>query len=263
MRTLHGLNIVVTRPAHQAQSLCEKIRKQGGTPLLFPTIEINPARDQKVLKEIINNLADFDIAIFVSANAVLQTESALKARWPALPKTLKVLAIGQATKNALEKLQIPVLTLPKTFNSESLLELPELQQLKNTNIVIFAGEGGRELLFTTLSQRGASVTKAVAYFRSKPKNDMAEIQHYLKLKAIHAILCTSNEGLENLVNMVEPSYHVILRAIPLVGLSQRLIKLADQLNFKLKPILTPIASEEAILNTLLEKLGKESNVITE
>ena len=37
---LAGMNILVTRPAHQAGELAAKVRLAGGNPVLFPVLEI-------------------------------------------------------------------------------------------------------------------------------------------------------------------------------------------------------------------------------
>ena len=51
--TLHGplagRTIVVTRPQAQAAPLAEAIVAAGGTPLIFPLLEISPAADPQAL----------------------------------------------------------------------------------------------------------------------------------------------------------------------------------------------------------------------
>ncbi len=42
---LKGQTILITRPLPQAAALVEKIRQLGGETLIFPTIEIFPAKD--------------------------------------------------------------------------------------------------------------------------------------------------------------------------------------------------------------------------
>jgi uroporphyrinogen-III synthase len=139
MKTLHGLNILITRPAHQAASLCKKVRDLGGNPILFSTIEIIPAKNQAALQIVITNLNTFKIAIFVSSNAVLQTMPLIKAHWPVLPTHLHIMAIGAATKQTLEKFSITECALPKEqFNSENLVTKygSDVQQIIFENYII-------------------------------------------------------------------------------------------------------------------------------
>ena len=69
---LAGHAILVTRPAHQAAALAELIRARGGEPVLFPTIEIREAPDQRPLRDAIADLPAMDLAVFASANAASQ-----------------------------------------------------------------------------------------------------------------------------------------------------------------------------------------------
>ena len=39
-KPLAGIDILVTRPAHQAGELADRIRMAGGNPVLFPVLEI-------------------------------------------------------------------------------------------------------------------------------------------------------------------------------------------------------------------------------
>ncbi|MEA3242729.1 MAG: uroporphyrinogen-III synthase, partial [Pseudomonadota bacterium] len=56
---LQGVGVLVTRPAHQADSLCELIRQQGGTAIRFPVLEIRPPADPQNLMQAIVRLEDF------------------------------------------------------------------------------------------------------------------------------------------------------------------------------------------------------------
>jgi uroporphyrinogen-III synthase len=68
--SLAGLNIAVTRPREQAMQLAQRIAQAGGRVTVFPLLEIGPAVDLQPLRTLIARLHEFDIAIFVSPNAV-------------------------------------------------------------------------------------------------------------------------------------------------------------------------------------------------
>ena len=153
-KPLAGHTFLVTRPQHQAPSLCQCIEEQGGTALTFPTLSIQPIRNQTELQNITQRLADIDITIFVSRNAV----DAMTPWWPdKTPTSLTLLAIGTGTKIALEKKGIAVDMIPREYNSEGLLALPLLQDINQRSVVIFCGENPRPLLSEQLSLRGANV----------------------------------------------------------------------------------------------------------
>ena len=82
---LAGRTIVVTRPQAQAAPLAAAISAAGGTPLVFPLLEISPAADPQPLAEAAARLAEYAVAAFVSPNAVEHALPVLLAHgtWPA------------------------------------------------------------------------------------------------------------------------------------------------------------------------------------
>src|SRR3569833_2529142 len=67
---LQGLTVMVTRPAHQAERLCELIRAAGGEALAFPVLESGTVDDAAPDRARLARRDEFDIALFVSSNAV-------------------------------------------------------------------------------------------------------------------------------------------------------------------------------------------------
>ncbi|MEP7371622.1 MAG: uroporphyrinogen-III synthase, partial [Nitrosospira sp.] len=65
-KPLTGINILVTRPAHQAGGLAAGIGVAGGNPVLFPVLEILDIGDQRLLLNLVARLDEFDLAIFIS-----------------------------------------------------------------------------------------------------------------------------------------------------------------------------------------------------
>ena len=55
---LHGLSILVTRPAHQADALCELIETAHGRPIRFPAMEIVAAEDTGLAREQVSLLGE-------------------------------------------------------------------------------------------------------------------------------------------------------------------------------------------------------------
>jgi len=140
---LEGVGIVVTRPQRQAAALAKKLAAVGATPLLWPAIVILPPRDRASLERAHETLATYDIAVFVSANAV-EFGAPDPSRWPS---SVRVFAPGPGTAEALSAVGIAGVRIPlTTFDSEGLLALPELRHVEGARAIIFRGQGGRELL---------------------------------------------------------------------------------------------------------------------
>ncbi|MBI4192485.1 MAG: uroporphyrinogen-III synthase [Betaproteobacteria bacterium] len=227
-RPLAGRGIVVTRPAHQAAHLAELIRAAGGNPILFPVIEIVEVGDLQPLLALIDRLDEFDIAIFISPNAVNKAMNLIKAR-RALPPRLKFAAIGRGSVKELKRFGLTDVIAPARFDSEALLELPGMQDIAGRRIVIFRGDGGRELLADTLSARGATVEYAECYRRGRPQLDAAPLLKAWARNELHAITVTSSEGLHNLFDLVGKLGQSWLRKTPVFVPHPRIEQTAREL----------------------------------
>lgn len=178
----------------------QHIEQAGGIPLLFPLLDIAPAPDTQALRQQIARLAECDLAIFISPNAVQYGIAAIRAAGATLPPTLKIATVGQGSANALRELGITGVIVPAgRFDSEGLLALPELQNVAGWRVMILRGDGGRELLGDTLKARGAKVEYVACYRRSMPPLDV----NALLATAPDAITVTSSEALGHLGQMLD------------------------------------------------------------
>jgi len=228
-RPLEGRNIVVTRPAGQAAHLAEALIGLGAKPILFPVLAIFDVDEPAPLQEMAIRLDEFDWACFVSPNAVEKSLAAILAHrtWPA---RLRAATVGKSSELALAKFGVEDVVAPqRRFDSEALLELPELRDMKDRRVVIFRGDGGRELLGDTLKQRGATVEYVACYRRDKPALDPAPLLKLWGDGRLDGVTVTSSEGLHNLVDMVGKLGQTWLKKTPLFVPHQRIAGLARAL----------------------------------
>jgi uroporphyrinogen-III synthase len=214
-KPLAGKGIVVTRPPHQAGELARRIKAVGGSPLLFPTIEIRDIEDPVPLLGLIDRLDQFDLAVFVSPNAAEKGMALVTAR-RAWPGKLKVVAVGGGGVSALERHGVTGVMAPVgRYDSEALLDLPALALVYGKRIVVFRGVGGRELLSETLRERGAVVEYAECYQRVRPELDAGLLLRAWAGNKLDAVTVTSSEGLRNLFEMVGAPGREPLQRTPL------------------------------------------------
>ena len=219
MANLAGLKVLVTRPRDQAVELAQAIESAGGIALLFPLLDIAPVQDADRLHQQVAHLEQCDLAIFISPNAVKYGMAAIAEL--GLPSGLKIATIGSGSAQALRALGVDDVIVPaERYDSEGLLAL--LQQVQGWRVMIFRGDGGRDLLGDTLRTRGAAVEYVSCYVRSKPQQHADEL---LRMRP-DAITVTSSEALSYLWQMLETEALSVLRATPLFVPHPRIAELA-------------------------------------
>ena len=249
--SLAGLTVVNTRPAQQAGSLSDAITHVGGNVIEFPVIEIQPIAGDSGHSHWFSALEQSDLAIFISANAV-ETGLNIIGGADHWPSQVAIAAVGRATAEKIQSCGLTVdLVAPEPFNSEALLTVPKLQEIQNKKIVIFRGEGGRELLAQTLRERGAEVVYAECYRRVKPDSDPSLLYRCWAERCRMIIVVTSNEGLQNLVEMVDNEHQPLLLSSTVLVVSERANQLANELGFKTPAVLTNSVSNNAIVDAIL------------
>ena len=213
---LEGLGVVLTRPRAAAQALAGTLEAEGAHVFVFPALAIEPIARTPALEALAARLASFDLAIFVSANAV-EHGLALALRRAPWPTNVAIAAIGEATAQALRNSGIDgVISPPDRHDSEGLLALAQLQSVEGRNIIVFRGEGGRERIKETLEERGARVEYAECYRRVKPQSDAGPLVAAWVRGEIHAVSALSAETLRNFVAMAGPEAQAPMAGATLV-----------------------------------------------
>ena len=230
--SLANLKVLVTRPAHQAEPLCEAIAALGGSPIRYPLLAIEPLAQDARLRTQIQELDNYHILIFISTNAAMFGAALIDQYWPQFPVAIEVLAIGPTTASTLnEKLACAAQASANGMDSEAVLELPLLNDVDGKRIAIFRGEGGRELLANTLRERGAQVDYLEVYRRTPAQQDPQEFTRLLQAGGVDLITITSGESLR-LLEQLAGDNTTRLSLIPLLVPSARIAKQASAAGFK-------------------------------
>ena len=219
---LAGRRIVVTRPAGQNEGLAEMIRAEGGEPIVFPVLEILDLEDTRALVAAADRLDEYDLAVFISPNAVDKALNVIGARrgWP---RGLRAATIGRASERALARYGVTDVIAPSgRFDSEALLALPQLAGVQGWRVVVLRGDGGRELLGDTLRERGATVDYIECYRRVRPNADIEPLLKRWGRGEIDAVTVSSSEGLRNLYDMLGKLGQAWLKRTPLLAQHARI-----------------------------------------
>lgn len=247
---LAGLRVLVTRPAHQAEPFCALLERAGAEPVRFPVLAIVPSPRAGDLAGLAGHLERYDLAIFISANAVQQGLGPL-LRGRAWPAGTAIAAVGRSTATALAEHGLPVALVPEAgFNSEALLAMPALRDMAGRRVLIVRGEGGRETLAETLRGRGARVEYAEVYRRVLPEVGEAALRDAWRAGGIDAVAVTSVESLRNLWQLAGPDARPLLQAAPLILASGRIAETARELGCRGPLEVAEDATDAAMLAAL-------------
>lgn len=229
-KSLSGMRILVTRPEHQAVQQTAMLRKLGADPVRLPLLAIEPyAEHSPEFQHIKSRILDLDLyhsVIFISPNAARIGADWIDQYWPQLPIGVNWLAIGQRTTDMLADYGITAFSSDQGYDSEALLQISALSNVKNEKILILRGCGGRDHLANNLEQRGAQVDYANLYQRGCPTYNAAELAAALD-QIPDALLVTSGEALSNL-HQIAADYLAKLQQQLLIVPSERIASQAAQ-----------------------------------
>ncbi|MEM9384033.1 MAG: uroporphyrinogen-III synthase [Pseudomonadota bacterium] len=250
--SLRGLRALITRPEPSNRALADAVERRDGEAVCLPAIETEPV-DRPALVGQLAQTRDVGLVIFVSVPAVahgscLLTENHVRGR--------QVAAIGSATAKALASRGIRVDITPEndTYTTEALLGHPALAHPEDqSEVLIVRGVGGRELLASTLGERGFDVRYAQAYVRRRPGPERAVAARAAirSAGAPHIITATSLEILDNTLLLLGAEADLVRSSSHVIAPSRRIAQAAMSVaGFKLPPLTSRGADNEALLSAM-------------
>jgi uroporphyrinogen-III synthase len=204
-RPLSGLHILVGRARHQAGVLSIGLRKLGAEVIEIPFIEIRKPRSYRPLDSALRNVRQYDWLILTSVNGV-------DAVWDRLKKLhikknglthLKVVAIGPATRKAIEKRSIHVAVMPDEYVAESVVESLR-NRISEKRVLLARAKIARDVIPHELSKLGAHVDVVEAYETVIPGRSRARLRSLFRNPARRpdVITFTSSSTVRNFVALL-------------------------------------------------------------
>jgi uroporphyrinogen-III synthase len=253
---LAGLGVLVTRPAAQAEPLCQRLAAAGATVWRLPALAIEPLGHAAGHRAAAGPLDHYRRVIFVSVNAVVHGVFLLETARDSGLRVPEIFAIGPATADALAAAGHAVALPPGgSYDSETLLASPELQQVAGEHILIVRGEGGREHLAQSLRARGATVHYADVYRRVLPATtpllveQVALAEQAITSGALHVVTATSSELLDNTLRLFPDA--ACLSGVTWLAGSRRIGQRVRELGFQ-GPVIVAERPDDAGLVGALE-----------
>ena len=217
---LNNKRIVLTRAAEQSAVLAARLRELDAIPLICPAIEFTAPHNTVPLDTALRRLAQYDWALFTSANAVRFTLERLRdlKLGPAELAQAQIAAVGPSTARALEVEGLHAQLVAHEHSAEGLLAaLVGISEPPAAEFAMFQGAAqskhadhlitsfadpparrfllptsdlARELLADELRMRGAQVDQVVAY-RTIPGPGAALLAPILRAGSVDATIFSS------------------------------------------------------------------------
>jgi uroporphyrinogen-III synthase len=246
-RSLAGLTVVVTRPARQALRFTQLLRDRGAATVAFPVLDIEPVTlDASARSALALDACDW--VVYTSANAVEFSLPQLGR-----PARARVAAIGRATARALASAGVQVSAVPETgADSEGLLAHPEFAEPRGQRVLVVKGVGGRDALRAGLAARGAQVSTAEVYRRTRLAPAAAALDELDRARGSGsvAVAVTSVEVLESLLAAAPAGRYGWLRDAPLLVPGERVAAAARRLDWRGPLIVAHSAEDDSMLDAL-------------
>lgn len=197
---LKSKRVVVTRPEHQAEGLCNRLRALGAEPIPFSVIAIAPPEVGGPLDQAINQANSFDWIIFTSVNGVEQFWTRLEATGGSSASAAlraKVAAIGPATAEALRQRCVSVDLIPDEYRAEAILD--DIGDVAGMRVLLPRADIARPALARGLESMGAEVDEVAAYRTVLGEPDQAAFD---ALRAgVDVITFTSSSTVRNFLTL--------------------------------------------------------------
>lgn len=204
-RPLFGRRIVVTRAREQASSLATTLQELGAEVVQFPTIRIEPVKDNSALDEAVARVASYSWIIFTSVNGVRCFWNALRAagRDARALGLARIAAIGPATARALEAHGLYPDLVPEKYVAESVVEaLEKTGSLAGASILLPRAARAREVLPESLVRAGASVDVVACYETVPEDAPKEEILQRILAGDIDCVTFGSSSTVDNFFSLV-------------------------------------------------------------
>lgn len=227
-RVLAGWTLISLRPVGQHGGLRSAARAQGARVLALSPLRLRARADafaRRALREALRAAL-----VIVTSPAAVRAAAALRPlragrgqRW---------FAVGEGSRRALARAGIRDAVAPQQrMDSEGLLALPALADVRGRRVGLITAPGGRGLLARTLRARGASLTLAEVYRREPARIPARQTAALRTLRGRLALAITSGEALDAALAQLPHDAAGRLRAALTICASKRLAALARARGF--------------------------------
>lgn len=197
--------ILLTRPAGQAQALCQRLQEMGIDAIAVPTVTIHPPRCFDALDDALVGLDRYNWVIFTSLNGVRAFfgRRAVLGRAGRVPASTRWAAIGPATAAELAAHGITAVWMPTRYLSAVLAE--ELPDVAGRRILRVRADIASPVLADRLRGRGGVVDEVVAYRTLDAPPETRSLLAQELARGVDAVIFTSASTVRGFARLLGPT----------------------------------------------------------
>jgi uroporphyrinogen-III synthase len=211
--------LISLRPRGQHAPVRRAAKGTGATVIALSPWALRARRDAATCADLAAALAA-ERVVFSSPAAV---HAAARLAPLDAPHAGHWLAVGAGTAAALARQGARDVLAPGRMDSEGLLALPALADLRGLRAGLVTAPGGRGVIATTLQQRGAQLLRANVYVRQPLPLPPRTLQRLRKAMAPWAVALSSGEALSLLLAQLPADLQARLRTATVAAASERLM----------------------------------------
>lgn len=219
--------VISLRPQGGHDALRRAARRQGAGLLALSPWRIARC-DDAATREALRAALDCPVVVFTSPAAVAAAHALQPLR---SSPGQSWLAVGSGTAAALRRAGIDDVAFPARMDSEGLLALAGLADLRGTTLGFVTAPDGRNLLVPTLEARGAHVLRAEVYRRASIPLGTRALEAFAGLEKPACLLLSSGGALHQVLAQLPDGLAGRFRALPVVAASERLAEAAREAGF--------------------------------
>jgi uroporphyrinogen-III synthase len=193
--------VIVTRPDDAGRRLAGNITQRGIRAVWWPAFEIAAAPDTEAARSALARLSDYDLALFVSPNAVRAAAALLGAyQWP---RGTMIGAVGASTRAAVEAelrpADVAVIAPDEEggSGSEAFWRAWQARSPGVKRVLLLRAQSGRDWLMQRFVESGAVVDVVAVYTRRRHRlsaADVAQLREWIAAGVTPAIVFSSSEA---------------------------------------------------------------------
>ncbi|MEK5390551.1 uroporphyrinogen-III synthase [Margalitia sp. FSL K6-0131] len=180
---LKGKTVFIPRSGKQGKELSKRIVQLGGEPYCIPLIEFREGKDPNGL-QYLKSLNQYDWVIFTSQNGVKFFFQQLGKNNITLSPQTKIAAVGEKTKDALQKHQFQVSFVPTLFSADDFAKEFDDDGMRPKKVLIPKGNLARDIIAKSLISKGWTVDEWIIYdtiFPIDSKEKLASLLEHVRL----------------------------------------------------------------------------------